>query len=161
MLALLGATALLGAWSASTTGTCKSLENTDVDEKYYKTANTASAGACCTLCSSDPKCNYAAFVTVGARARTCYLKDAKTMTPQNLTGVALAIGGKVIFMPRSLFCVFLYGESQMKYTGRMKMTLPPPARCDAACRARGAAQPPSSQTTRWRVVAAAATTAAA
>lgn len=74
--------------ACATGGTCHSLKNKDTVEKYYNKKSTSSASACCSLCSGDAKCNFAAFDAANSQ---CYLKNAKTLTMRNATGVVLQI----------------------------------------------------------------------
>eukprot|EP01050_Picozoa_sp_SAG11_P018968 SAG11_NODE_2950_length_2817_cov_2.426784_3_plen_357_part_00 len=87
-LSILLAPLVFAGGAHASAGTCHALENTDTVEKYYDKKATSTAAACCALCSADAKCNFAAFDTVNSQ---CYLKDAKTLTPRNATGVTLQV----------------------------------------------------------------------
>ena len=65
---------------------CTTLQNTDAFEKYYAKHASTDAAGCCSLCTADVKCNFAAYTQ-----KTCYLKNAGTLTPRNLTGVTLLV----------------------------------------------------------------------
>mmetsp|Transcript_8515 Transcript_8515/g.21877 ORF Transcript_8515/g.21877 Transcript_8515/m.21877 type:complete len:464 (-) Transcript_8515:21-1412(-) len=77
--------------AASAAYGCDVREGTDAEEYYFAAEKVASMAECCTVCTTNPQCNYASFATAGHAAGTCWLKDGKTMTPVNKSGVALVI----------------------------------------------------------------------
>ena len=74
--------------AAAGAGQCTTMQNTDTFEMYYAKHTATDAAGCCSLCAADAKCNFAAYTE---SQKTCYLKNARTLTPRNLTGVTLSV----------------------------------------------------------------------
>jgi hypothetical protein len=77
---------VLGLSYVLTASSCETYNNTDTVEKYYKKAAATSAGDCCSQCTADKACAFACFYET-----TCYLKNAATTTPKQMSGVTLII----------------------------------------------------------------------
>ena len=87
-LQLLVLACLLPHAAAGDQGQCTTMQNTDTFEMYYAKHTATDAAGCCSLCAADAKCNFAAYAE---SQKTCYLKNARTLTPRNLTGVTLSV----------------------------------------------------------------------